>query len=281
MVWPNNYRTFPGWIPNRLFGRQDYGRYKMGMNGDRFNKFVNENIPQTMAVPSGYYSPVWVVPPINSGGLSTFGGLDGDGDLIASILAVKLAEADLTGSGDLSATGSLIVGLVAALTGSGTVSAADLKAFLAAVAALTGTGDADGILTGTGELEAILLGSGLATSTLTGVGELEADIVSYGDLTVEGMREAVWNAVSASYNTSGTMGEKMNDAGSAANPWTEVIESGYTAAEILRILAAAAAGKTSGQPSAPIFRDLGDTKNRITGVVDSNGNRTSITLDES
>ena len=280
MVWPNNYRTFPGWIPNRLFGRQDYGSYKMGMNGDRFNKFINENVPQTMAVPSGYYAPVWVVPPIKRGGLSTFGGLDGEGDLLASILAVKLAEADLTGSGDLSATGSLIVGLVAALTGDGEITSADLKAFLAAVAALTGTGDADGTLTGTGELEAILLGSGATSSTLTGVGELEADIVSYGDLTIEGMREAVWNAVAASYNTSGTMGEKMNDAGSAANPWTEVIESGYTAAEILRILAAVAAGRTTGQPSSPTFRDIADTKDRISGSVDSNGNRTINIIDE-
>lgn len=278
MVWPNNYRTFPGWIPNRLFGRQDYGCYKMGMNGDRFNKFINENVPQTMAVPSGYYSPVWVVPPINSGGLSTFGGLDGDGDIIASILAVKLAEADLTGSGDLSATGSLIVGLVAALTGDGDITAADLKAFLAAVAALTGTGDADGTLTGQGELEAILFGSGTSSSTLTGVGELDADIVSYGDLTIEGMREAVWNAVAASYNTSGTMGEKLNDAGSAANPWTEVIESGYTAAEILRILAAVAAGKSTVAGSNVTFRDLADSKDRVDATV-SAGQRTSVTLD--
>lgn len=281
MVWPNNYRTFPGWIPNRLFGRQDYGSYKMGMNGDRFNKFINENVPQTMAVPSGYYAPVWVVPPIKRGGLSTFGGLDGEGDLLASILAVKLAEADLTGSGDLSATGSLIVGLVAALTGSGTVTAADLKAFLAAVAALTGTGDADGTLTGQGELIALLVGSGAATgSTLTGIGELEADIVSFGALSVEGMREAVWDAVAASYNNPGTMGEKMNDAGSASNPWTEVIESGYTAAEILRILASVAAGKSSGQPTAPVFRDIADTKDRVSGTVDSQGNRTSVTIDE-
>jgi hypothetical protein len=62
--------------------------------------------------------------------------------------------------------------------------------------------------------------------------------------------------------------------------WSHAIESGFTAEEILRILAAASAGKTSGQPTNPVFRDIGDTKDRITGTVDSNGNRTSVTLDE-
>ncbi|MBK7330866.1 MAG: hypothetical protein IPI85_17805 [Dehalococcoidia bacterium] len=44
------------------------------------------------------------------------------------------------------------------------------------------------------------------------------------------------------YNDVGTMGEKMNDAGSG-NPWTEVIEGSYTAAELLRIITAALAGE--------------------------------------
>lgn len=280
MVWPNNYRTFPGWNPNRLIGRLDYGAYKITRTGGRFNVFVNENRPQTFGTPVGYYSPAWLTPPIKAGALSSYLGITGEGDLAASVLAVRLAQASLTGSGDMTGTGSLIVQLLAAITGSGGVTAADLKAFLAAVAALSGTGGVSATATGLGALDGDISGSGALSSTLTGRGELSADIVSYGDLTIEGMRDAVWNAVAASYNTSGTMGEKMNDAGSAANPWTEVIESGYTAAEILRILASVAAGKSSGQPTAPVFRDLGDTKNRVSGTVDTNGNRTGVTIDE-
>lgn len=280
MVWPNNYRTFGGWSPYRLTGRQ-FDFYKINRSGERFNKFINENIPGTMAVPSGYYSPGWVVQPLQSGGMSSFLALTGEGDLSASVLAVRLALADLTGSGDLTAEGSLVVQLVAALVGSGTITNADVQAFLAAVAALSGSGTISAATaTGLGELLSALTGSGLAAGTFTGIGELSADIVSFGALTVEGMREAVWSAAAASYDEPGTMGEKMNDAGSASNPWNEVIESGFTAAEILRILAGVVAGKSSGQPTAPVFRDLGDTKDRVSGTVDAQGNRTGVTIDE-
>jgi hypothetical protein len=107
---------------------------------------------------------------------------------------------------------------------------------------------------------------------------MAANILSYGDLTPEGIRDSVWNAVAASFNAPGTMGEKLNDAGSAANPWTEVIESGYTAAEILRVLAAVAAGKKTATGATVTFRDLGDTKARVTGTVDG-GNRTNVALE--
>ena len=39
-------------------------------------------------------------------------------------------------------------------------------------------------------------------------------------------------------------------------------------------------GKASGGDTTSIkFRDLADTKNRVTETVDANGNRTSVTLD--
>ena len=60
------------------------------------------------------------------------------------------------------------------------------------------------------------------------------------------------------------MGEKLNDAGSASNPWTEVIESGYTAAQILRLIAAAVQGNASGlEDGTPTFKGLDGTTDRI------------------
>lgn len=95
--------------------------------------------------------------------------------------------------------------------------------------------------------------------------------------------QEVWQAQAGSYNATGTMGEKLNDAGSVANPWTEVIESGYTAAEILRLLAAYAAGKTTitdlGGGSATVqFIGLDGATVRIEGDMDGS-ERTSVTLD--
>ena len=58
------------------------------------------------------------------------------------------------------------------------------------------------------------------------------------------------------------------------------IETGVTPRQALRGILSALASKVSGMESnAPVFRDVGDTKDRITAATDSNGNRTSVTLD--
>ena len=56
---------------------------------------------------------------------------------------------------------------------------------------------------------------------------------------------------------------------------------GYNILEALRLVLAFAAAKASGAnggASTIVFRDAADTKDRITMTVDTNGNRTSITL---
>lgn len=60
----------------------------------------------------------------------------------------------------------------------------------------------------------------------------------------------------------------------------DAIETSLTVRQALRLIAAACAGKVSGMASnAPVFRNVGDTKNRITATTDANGNRTAITTD--
>jgi len=78
------------------------------------------------------------------------------------------------------------------------------------------------------------------------------------------------------------MGEKLNDAGSASNPWTEVLEGGYTAGDLQRLMAAALLGKLAGSPAGPIeITGVDGSTVRITAVVDSSGNRVSVVLDVS
>lgn len=217
----------------------------------------------------------WALP-MKTGGMASTGQIVGVGTVSASALAVKLATADLTGSGALAAIGGLIVQLVADLVGSGEISDADLKAFLQAVASIGGSGGiSDAEATGLGQLIAAMTGLGTVDSTLTGTGELTADLVVTGTgLTTANVGQAVWSAIAAANNTAGTMGEKLNDAGSASNPWTEVIESGYTAAEILRLLAAVAQGDASGLESgAPVFKSIDGATDRVTATY-SGGTRT-------
>jgi hypothetical protein len=193
-------------------------------------------------------------PAMKTGGIASTGYILGEGTLSGSALAVKLASADLTGAGALEAIGSLIVQAVAALTGSGTVTDADVQAFLAAVANLTGSGGvSDADLEGLGALIAAIAGAGTAAgSTLTGVGALSADLVVTGTgLSTANVGQAVW---------------------------ATLIEAGFTAEQVLRIVAAQAAGAATGlENGSPVFKGIDGTTDRIVGTY-SAGTRTVTDL---
>lgn len=75
-------------------------------------------------------------------------------------------------------------------------------------------------------------------------------------------------------------GTTINDASTATQVWESEIEGTYTAEQVLRIMSAALAGKASGLDTLnPVFRDLSDTKNRITATTDASGNRSAVTVD--
>ena len=62
----------------------------------------------------------------------------------------------------------------------------------------------------------------------------------------------------------------------------DVVEGSLTLRQILRILLAGVAGESTGGGGSTInFRDVADTKNRISATVDANRNRTAVTLDGS
>lgn len=55
----------------------------------------------------------------------------------------------------------------------------------------------------------------------------------------------------------------------------------YSQDDLLRLMAAVLLGKVSGHPGSPDFRDVNDTKNRVSATTDADGNRTAVTLDAS
>jgi hypothetical protein len=60
------------------------------------------------------------------------------------------------------------------------------------------------------------------------------------------------------------------------------VETGITPRQYLRVSLAAMAGKADGLAGATVhYRDQADSKNRITATVDSDGNRSAVTLDAS
>jgi hypothetical protein len=77
--------------------------------------------------------------------------------------------------------------------------------------------------------------------------------------------------------------ETVSTSGSSSDPWTKVIENGFTAEQMLRLISSVLIGKTQIVPGAPgeatvYFRDIADTKDRV-GAAMVGSERTGIALD--
>lgn len=133
------------------------------------------------------------------------------------------------------------------------------------------------ILTDTGEIGAAGVG-------LTALAQ-DADTAKEASLFDPAVDEVITNAASrtaSQANVSALALEAsitaLNDI-SVANIIAGITDGSYDLEEILRIIVSAVAGKTN--TDGTIFRDLADTKARITATLDANGNRTAMTLDGS
>lgn len=236
---------------------------------------------------------------------NAFCDLTGSGDVSGSLAGSLSAASDLSGSGDV---GADIVGAILAaadLEGSGAL-AAPLVGKGIVAAGLTGNASVDAAIVSIGNLMSVLQGEGtVEAAEARAVASMSAAILSYGVLSPENLAAAVWNAVADNFNTAGTTGAKLSGAASAGDPWVTslpgayppgsagallggvssetwktLIESGYTAEELLRLLVAALVGKASGGGTTNIaFRSLGDSKDRIAMTVDADGNRSAVSID--
>jgi hypothetical protein len=254
---------------------------KAGMHRNKFLSFAKFN-----AVPNGYSPGYCFVPAQTSGGIASYTAMSEEISTTAASLAsginivAALDAAIVLTSADL----AQIVGLLANLTASIGITDAQLAAVAGLQASISASMTlTDAQLGAIVDLIAALSAQGSFTNANDfATAEISADISSLTPLSPQSLATALWNSVAADYNETGTMGEKLNDAGSASNPWTEVIESGYTATEVLRILLAVAAGKTdivdTGSGTATVtFRDVNDTKNRVSAEM-TGSERTTITL---
>lgn len=219
----------------------------------------------------------WMAP--KSGGMASSGIILGVASLSGSMAQGINISGSAAGSASVTAGLSSVVGLVSSIAGVGSVTAA-LVGTTQMVAALAGVGSVSAGLGALAFMVGSIAGTGSMTADLKGKSFLEASITTLTDLSPENLAAAVWNATAASYNESGSMGEKLNDAGSGSNPWTEVIEGSYTAAELLRIMSAALAGELSGAGTTTIvIKGVDGTTDRITATVSTRGDRTDVTLD--
>lgn len=146
------------------------------------------------------------------------------------------AQSAITGSGTISGSLSLVIQLACNILASGTVSAS-LVGKLEMAASLSGSGDITSSLKLLAFCVSEITGSGTVTGTFKGNASLSADISSSSTLSPENLAAAVWNSIAASFNTAGTMGNKLNSAASAGDPWGTTLPGSYLSTEAGGILA--------------------------------------------
>lgn len=200
-----------------------------GSNGNRhyggFAKFAG--------TPVGYSHPASWVMAMRSGGLASFTLLSSSISTTDALLALGI-NIDTSMSASMTETDAilaLIVALEASITASGSITDANMAIIILLEAALSATGQfTNAELKNILNLAASLAATGALTNSITNLVNLSADISNAsGGITNESIAASVWEAFAADYNAAGSMGEKLNDAGAAGNPWAADLSSNNTA----------------------------------------------------
>lgn len=236
-IWQGDLKT--GASRGRFFGATESSNYMSKLDGS----------------PSGYRPPYsWLMGQYD-GGLGSTQIIGGQGLISSFNLAAGLsASSGLTGSGRINfAEGSLILqgisailatgsvyyaaltgngNFIGGLTGSGRINSASAGAItgLQAVAGLTGYGYVAAQIGALSGAIAGLTGYGsINMGSETAYGNISADIVPFTELSPQSLAAAVWDSIASEYNTSNTMGNKLNSAGAAGDPWSVDLPGTYTA----------------------------------------------------
>ena len=217
--------------PGRYFGGATVSdnRSNFGTPGSTRGRFFG-GFPQTSATPSGYRPPYSWVLPVKPGELASVNNLTGGSSVALSMAAGVNGDATLTGAGSITqATGQLVISMVATLAGTGTVAAADLRGYLNAAATLSGAGTLTGPLRALAWLQAAVTGGGsVSSATPYATGSLAATIRGYSDLTPEGIRDKVWDALLANYQNDGSAGKALSAAGSGGVDYNALANAVWT-----------------------------------------------------
>ena len=201
----------------------------MAQNRQRYYPETSGGLPLTTALPEGYLHPnAWMMP-YEIGSMTT---TNLNGTSTITIIGVTGLEGTvaMAGTGLLEATGGLLAGIEVSMSGSGNLNALG-GGLLGAIVTMAGIGALSGIIGATAGMIVEMDGVGTLSASPKGTGEMVIEIfVNESQATVEQIVAAVWSALAAEYNVSGTMGEKLNGAGSAGDPWTTDL-SGYNTSD--------------------------------------------------
>lgn len=201
----------PGMVRNQFFGDTKTEAYKKS------------------SIPVGYGAPYAKVLAISSGGLGvTNSSFANSGVVTANMAAGKNIEASLDATGTLTALQlQTVISMATTLAATGTITNAQLVSFVNMVSTLSCSGSLNADIGALSNLVATLQAIATMEPEMNATANMEADITPFTELSPENLAAAVWSALASQYNSSGTMGQKLNGAGSAGDPWTTDLTS-YT-----------------------------------------------------
>lgn len=117
-----------------------------------------------------------------------------------------------------------------------------------------------------------------AANLATVAGYLDTEISAIVSATAASAIRAALGLASADLDTQ--LAALPTAAENADAVWDEAVDGSTTARESMRLHNSALGGKASGLgTTTAVFRDLADSKARITATVDTDGNRTAVTRD--
>jgi hypothetical protein len=250
-------QTINAQYPFRLIGGAFAGERTMFGRTSLRNFTVGEGINSQLAgIPSGHLAPsAWVLP-YKPGAMASRNSADGVASLTGAGALGRNVAAAIAGTASLSAIAELIVSATASIAGVASVSG-NVLAALQMAAALAASGNATGALGALGFVLATIDGATTVSAVPRANGSLAAliEVGATGELTAGGIATELLDV--------------------------QLVETGLTVRETLRLCVAALAGKVSGAAGTTItFRNaVADNKDRIVATVDSNGNRSAITID--
>jgi len=198
---------------------------------------VVTDITNKSAFNNGYNSHyAWHLSP-KAGGMSM--AMSGSSGITITLIPQYPMDADFTGSGDLDATAALFISMLCAMVGGGTF-----------IADINGINQMSCDFTGSGDLDASIKAFANMGIDLEGIGDLDAIISAVASMSIDMV-------------VTGGTGLTTSNVGAAV--FGTPIEGAYTASDVLKILSAVAAGKTTildlgGGLATVTFRDINDTE---------------------
>ena len=180
--------------------------------------------------------------------------LAGVGALSGALQAILAASSQIDGVGGVSANLSGGIGATATIAGVGSVSA-NVDAVWSMQASIGGSGSLSAAIQGLANCVSTMVGTGGLSVTAHAPGDMSATITTATALSPSTLAAAVWNAFAADFNTAQTMGNKLNGAGNAGDPWGTDL-SAYadgTAGKLLVIATAILQNKQVTDPNTGIM----------------------------